>query len=54
MQVQNSLELVRLRSFMKENDVRDVTEVLDRLEEHINELAPQFPNQLQSDTNKTD
>lgn len=52
--VKATLELVRLRSFMRENGTQDVTDGLTKLVEHINELAPQCPMRFQKDASKTD
>lgn len=39
---------------MQDNDIQDVTEALTKLVEYINDLAPQFTRDFQSEANKTD
>lgn len=41
MQVKDSLEMLRLRSFMKEKEIGEVSDGLPKIVEHINELPPQ-------------
>lgn len=53
-QVKVTLETLRLRSFMNENDISDVSISLKNLVEHINVLAPQCPSDFCSDAHKTD
>lgn len=54
MQVKGTLETLRLRSFMKEKELEDVSEGLSKMVEHINELSPQCPPDFRSDAHKID
>lgn len=38
--VRATLELIRQGTFMLENEIQDVTDVLTRIVEHINEFPP--------------
>lgn len=54
LQVKGTLEAFRLRSFMKEKDITDITEGLTKLVDHINELTSQCPVDFRSDDHKVD
>lgn len=54
MQAKGTLETLRLRSFMQERDLEDVSDGLTKLVERINELSPQCPPDFRSDAHKID
>lgn len=54
LQVKWTLEPLRLRSFMKEKEVTDITEGLTKLFDHINALTPQCPFDFWSDAHIAD
>ena len=54
LQVKATLEMLRLRSFMQDEDISDVSSGLSKLVKHINELSPQCPPDLRSDAHKVD
>ena len=54
LQVKGTLESLRLRKFMTEKGIDDVSEGLTKLVELINELSPQCPRDFRSDSHKID
>ena len=52
MQVKDRLETLRLKSYMNENGISDVSEGLSKLVEHIEEFSPQCHVDFRSDTHK--
>ena len=52
LQVKTTLEMLRLRSFMQDEDISDESSGLLKLVKHINELPPQCPPNFRSDAHK--
>ena len=52
LQVRGRLETLRLRSYMHENNLTDVSEGLSKLVEQIDDLSPQCRPSFRSDANK--
>lgn len=54
LQIKGTLETLRLRSFMKERNIGDVSEGLTKMVEYINELCLQCPPGFRSDSHEID